>query len=161
MPGNRNSGRRPQPTRLKVLRGNPGRRRLNRHEPQPPAVDDTFDTPPDVLHDDPVAAVEWARLAPLLRGMGVVTEADRSALLALCIEWARYCEAHAFVQAHGVVVLVDNHIVLNPCSRVAHRALSACRTLWGEFGLTPGSRSRLTVIPEAAQQLEDRWPGLR
>ena len=32
--GNWNSGRRPQPTALKVLRGNPGKRPLNVDEPQ-------------------------------------------------------------------------------------------------------------------------------
>ena len=38
MPGNWNSGRRPQPTALKMLRGNPGKRRLPASDPAPAPV---------------------------------------------------------------------------------------------------------------------------
>jgi phage terminase small subunit len=50
-------GRRPKPTRMKILTGNPGKRRLNENEPKPePSVPDC----PSEL--GPVARQEWDRL---------------------------------------------------------------------------------------------------
>src|SRR5262245_18124852 len=90
MAGNANSGRRPQPTQLKVLRGNPGQRRINPAEPTPAVVGEAFDTPPAELEADAAAASEWRRVAPLLRVCRIISEAERPVLLALCQEWSRY-----------------------------------------------------------------------
>ena len=50
-------GRKPTPTDLKVLRGNPGHRPLNVDEPQLPAVQaESFDTPPIELAGDATAS---------------------------------------------------------------------------------------------------------
>jgi len=39
-------GRKPQPTNWKVLRGNPGKSALNKHEPQPQMPDEPPEPPP-------------------------------------------------------------------------------------------------------------------
>jgi hypothetical protein len=55
-------GRRPKPTRIKALTGNPGKRPLNAHEPRPePALPDC---PPEL---SPAAHREWTRLTGELR----------------------------------------------------------------------------------------------
>ena len=69
------SGRRPVPTRLKMLHGNPGKRRLNDREPQPEA---RLPKPPEHLTDE--AKKEWRRAGKLLLGMGLVSDLDRAAL---------------------------------------------------------------------------------
>ncbi len=68
-------GRKPVPTALKVVRGNPGKRALNTREaePAPPATL----TPPDWLAED--AKREWADKAPMLHRLGLLTEADLDA----------------------------------------------------------------------------------
>ena len=58
-------GRRPQPTRLKVLRGNPGQRRLNTREPK---IQPGVPNPPDWLGDE--AFEKWNEVAAGLAGNG-------------------------------------------------------------------------------------------
>jgi P27 family predicted phage terminase small subunit len=139
-------GRKPKPTARKRLEGNPGKRALPAHEPQPPAQAQTFsadDLPPE-LADSPVAAAEWLRLAPMLYRIRLVTDADRSALLALCLEWARYLDASAQVRKLGMVVKAPSGYPMpNPFLSIATKALAGCLKLWPELGLTPSGRVRL------------------
>lgn len=142
-------GRKPKPTAEKALDGNPGKRPINDAEPQPPAVDDAFDVPPpELAGDDLVAArTEWTRLAPLLRACRQITEADRAALLALCIEWARYLEARSKAYPR-VVKAPTGYAMPNPWLAIQTKALAGCLKLWPELGLTPSSRSRVTTAAD-------------
>jgi P27 family predicted phage terminase small subunit len=160
MPGNKNSGRRPQPTALKLLRGNPGKRPLNQNEPQPEPVGESFDVPPAALDGDAVAAAEWARLAPMLRRAGMVTEAERTSLVALCQQWSRYLKAQGNVMQVGMVVMGKNgQPFVNPYLGVADKALTHCCKLWSELGLTPSSRSRISALPKMQDQAVSKWAG--
>lgn len=137
-------GRKPKPTHQRALEGNPGKRPLNTREPQPDPPPPTFDDPPPALDDNLTAAAEWRRLAPLLRRARQVTEADRGALLALCIEWARYLEALGKIKSAGLVVQTPSgYPIQNPYLPIATKALAGCLKLWPELGLTPSSRSRV------------------
>ena len=71
-------GRKPKPTRLKLLEGNPGKRRINGQEPQPP-----WTLPSCPAHLSPSAKAEWKRLAKTLNAVGLLTQVDRAALAAL------------------------------------------------------------------------------
>lgn len=138
-------GRKPIPSEQRRLDGNPGRRPLNDEEPQPAAADEAFDATPAELVGDARATTEWQRLAPLLRIARQVTEADRTALVALCLEWSRYLEAMTKVQQAGMVVKAPSgYPIQNPYLAIATKALSGCQKLWPELGLTPSSRSRVT-----------------
>jgi len=64
-------GRKPKPTSLKLLAGNPGKRKINDSEPH---FDLSQPSPPPFLSDD--AKVEWGRMSGLLYDAGVMTEAD-------------------------------------------------------------------------------------
>ena len=60
----------PTPTNLKLLRGNPGKRKLNTNEPDPaPAI------PPCPGHLDKVAKKEWRRISKELLALGNNLEA--------------------------------------------------------------------------------------
>lgn len=159
--GNWNSGRRPKPTALKVLRGNPGKRPLNSHEPTPPPAASAFDTPPPELATDPAAAAEWARVVPILRRCGIITEAERAALVALCQQWSIYVEAHGKLRSLGMIVKGPDDVPMtNPYIRVADRALQSCVRLWVELGLTPSARARLSVAPAVEPAATSKWAGL-
>ncbi len=69
----------PEPTALKLHRGNPGKRPLNQWEPQPLPV-----PPACPAHLDADAKKEWRRLVKILMRMRVLTEADGMALASLC-----------------------------------------------------------------------------
>jgi len=81
-------GRKPKPTAIRRLDGNPGKRAFNATDPMPP---DSMPTCPPHLSDE--AADEWDRLGPVLHAMGVVTMADRVALAAYCQAYGRWVEA--------------------------------------------------------------------
>lgn len=164
--GNRNSGARPKPmvpTALKILRGNPGKRALPANEPKVERPDASFDEPPESIADDPVAAAEWRRVAPMLRLCGIVTDGERGSLLILCQQWSRYLEAHAKVRQLGMIVKKPSGIpVLNPYLTVENAALDKCLRLWQELGLTPAARARLSAIPaNTLPEAEmNKWDGI-
>jgi len=141
---------RPVPLALKLLRGNPGKRKLPQHEPTPDVL--ASDTAvPEALLDDPVAAKEWTRLVAILADTRVMTEADRAGLLALCQQWSLYLQSSASVrksplQKHPKTGLFS----VSPMVGLSQKALNACHRLWIEFGLTPVSRTKVTAAPKDA-----------
>ena len=161
MPGNWNSGRRKQPTALALLRGNPGKRRLDAdREPAPPPLDDTFDTPPPDLRGDRRAQAEWRRVAPLLRGCGLITLAERGAVIALCQQWSTYQAARWQLQRHGVTTLVNGVERVSPYVAIADGALVHCQRLWTELGLTPSGRAKVARLPSARVEPASKWGSL-
>ena len=158
--GNANSGRRPLPTALKVLRGNPGRGKLNANEPRFDLVSPAFDEPPAELGSDEQAEAEWRRLAPLLRGARILTIGDRSALVALCQMWSTYLEAAAGARLGLIEEDAKGKPIASPYVKIADSALTQCRALWNELGLTPASRSKIAALPAADARPADKWAGL-
>jgi P27 family predicted phage terminase small subunit len=133
----------PKPTAQRKLEGNPGKRPYNHHEPTPPPMADDGAIPVE-LDDNPIALTEWRRLVPMLRRARQVSEADRAALLALCLEWARYRAALVLITQRGLVYeSKSGYLVPNPGIRISGQALNGCCRLWAELGLTPSSRSRV------------------
>jgi P27 family predicted phage terminase small subunit len=135
-------GRKPTPTMLKVLSGNPGKRPLNEHEPVAPQG---VPEPPAWL--DAEAKAEWDRVTADLAGMGLLSRADRPALTALCVAWSRWVEAEAQVKKFGTVVKSPEKgfPMKSPYLSIADQALETMRKLMVEFGLTPSSRSRIKI----------------
>ena len=82
------AGRKPKPTALKKLEGNPGKRKLNTKEPMPGKG--MPDCPKWLL---PETKEEWKRLCQKLSEMGVLTEIDMAAFAAYCQSYARWKEA--------------------------------------------------------------------
>ena len=91
-------GRKPKPTALKKLEGNPGKRPLNDLEPLPKV---TMLRCPNWL--EPEAKKEWRRLAPVLIGAGILTSADAVPFAGYCQAYARWKEAEEQVSRLGMV----------------------------------------------------------
>ena len=85
-----------KPTALKLLAGNPGKRKLNKSEP--PAKRGEPRMPLFLI---PVAQEEWKSIVPTLLELNVLTTADGSALAAYCMSFARWKEAEAAVSQYG------------------------------------------------------------
>lgn len=77
------AGRKPKPTALKKLEGNPGKRKLNTKEPV--LGKGMPDCPKWLL---PETKREWERLCVKLSEMGVLTEIDMAAFTAYCQSYA-------------------------------------------------------------------------
>ena len=81
-------GLKPTPTHLKLIKGNPGKRRINEREPVP-----TADLPSAPTHLSDGAKVEWGRVSEELYRLGLLTGVDRAALAAYCQAYARWAQA--------------------------------------------------------------------
>jgi P27 family predicted phage terminase small subunit len=134
-------GRRPKPSRLKLLTGNPGRRPLNPDEPQPEIA--IPECPPEL---GPVARREWDRLSGELASLGLLTNLDRSALAAYCGAYALWAEATEAIQKFGTMVKSPSgYPIQSPYVSIANRQAEIMMRIASEFGFTPASRSRISA----------------
>jgi len=80
--------RKPKPTAVRLMDGNPGKRGYNADEPVPP---EGCPECPDHLSN--AARREWHLMAATLHDMGVLTTVDRAAFAACCQACGRWVEA--------------------------------------------------------------------
>lgn len=148
-------GRRPKPTRLKVLTGNPGKRPLNAAEPQP-----EISVPECPVELGPVAKREWDRLVGELAPLRILTNLDRAALAAYCGAYAMWAEATEAVQKYGTMVKSPTgYPVQSPYVSIANRQAEIMMRIASEFGFTPASRSRISLPGASGPSLLDLMEG--
>ena len=145
------AGRKPKPTAVKKLEGNPGKRKLNTKEPVPakgmPACSDWL---------MPEAKKEWERLAKLMNQMGVLTEVDMAAFAAYCQSYARWKEAQEHITSVGSTFETDKgYQQQTPWVGIANTNQKLMLQASSEFGLTPSSRSRIVAGNGKAKETED------
>lgn len=137
-------GRKPKPTHLKLVTGNPGRRKLNEREPKPELL---RPMPPEHLSDE--AKVEWGRVIDELFAIGLVTKLDRAALAAYCQAYGRWAQAEKALAAADLVVETSNgNAVQNVLVGIANKAMADMVRYAAEFGMTPSARSRIEATPK-------------
>lgn len=142
-------GRRPTPTRLKVLAGNPGKRPLNTNEPKPEVA-----IPECPIELGPVARKEWERLVSELAALRILTHLDRAALAAYCGAYAMWAEATEAIQKFGTMVKSPTgYPVQSPYVSIANRQAEIMMRIASEFGFTPASRSRISAPPQHEHDL--------
>lgn len=124
----------PKPTALKLLAGNPGKRKLNTQEPKPliGAV------PPAYVLSDPCLLVEWKLEAPRLTRLGVLTEIDGDILGRICVLRMKFRDALA-VGASGLDISKE------------------LRALELQFGMGAANRSRVKVEKPPPESKLSRW----
>jgi P27 family predicted phage terminase small subunit len=134
-------GRKPKPTAVKELEGNPGKRPLNELEPKPHRKAPKCPTWLDVE-----AKREWRRVAKQLEELGVLTEVDMAAFAGYCEAYARWKEAEEFISKHGTIVKTPSGYWQQvPQVSIAQTYLKIMIKFCEQFGLTPSSRSRIIV----------------
>ena len=151
------TGRPPVPTQLKILRGNPGKRRLNLREPAPP--DDGI-AMPEYLGD--VARKRWGVMLPLLQAVRVMTKADVEALARYCDTYEWWLATRAKLRKNGDTYPILNdkgevkYIAQRPEVAIAHKLAAQLHALEADFGLNPSSRTKLaTQVEVKKDELEE------
>jgi P27 family predicted phage terminase small subunit len=146
-------GRKPKPTHLKLVQGNPGKRALNDQEPPaPPAIP----KPPSYLTKE--AKREWRSLAPMLKAAGLLTNLDGNALGLLCSAIARSNEAERELAANGSIITTPSGIQrVSPWALIANKASKQVIALCVEFGMTPSARTRVKVDLKPLEDDFDRY----
>lgn len=146
-------GRKPKPTAVKKLEGNPGKRPLNPFEPMPVKKDKTPECP-DWLEEE--AKNEWNRLADNLSGLGLLTEMDIQAFASYCQAYARWREAEEFITRHGSIVkTAKGGWQQVPQVSIAHQNQRIMMQAAAEFGLTPSSRSRIIADQAVSKESDE------
>jgi len=140
-------GRKPKPTHLKLVSGNPGRRPISHAEPK---YELSIPSPPRELSDD--AKVEWGRVAERLYRAGTLSEIDRGALAAYCSSYGRWIQAERTLArlaetdkaTGGLLIKTSNgNAIQNPLVGIANKAAADMVRYAAEFGMTPSARSRI------------------
>lgn len=138
--GNANSGRRPKPTALHVLNGNPSRKKLNENEVCPP--------PGEVCKParlSPGAEVVWEELAPICLAMKTLTVADLK-------PFATMCELQSTFTNNAMRKGSESFD-----SRLERDTANVLRPYYALFGLEPVSRARIHV--PKSKEPESKWAG--
>lgn len=142
-------GRRPKPTRIKLLTGNPGRRPFNPDEPK-----SEVSVPECPVELGPVARKEWDRMTGELGPLRILTNLDRAALAAYCGAYAMWAEATEAIQKYGSMVKSPSgYPVQSPYVSIANRQTEIMMRIASEFGLTPASRSRISAPQPSERDL--------
>lgn len=134
-------GRPPKPTQLKLICGNPGKRRSNSHEPRPePSI------PTCPAHLSPTAKAEWKRLARQLYHLGILSQLDRATLAGYCQAYGRWVEAEKKLkETPAILKMPSGYLQQNPWLTIATKQLELMHRYMTEIGLTPAARSRVNA----------------
>ena len=153
----------PQPTRLKLLKGNPGKHPLKKREPEPATV---VPSVPRGLELDETAQEQWDDLSRILSDMTVLTEADGLVPAALCQTFSRWAAALKQLQRSGLLYTTGRtgYVQQNPLLGIVNTCLAQINQMSRELGLTPGARSNIKTTDGPARPenkfslLEKKYP---
>ncbi|MCI8212592.1 terminase [Pseudomonas sp. S25] len=149
-------GRPPKPTALKLVQGNPGKRKLNSKAPSPDALAVVPD-PPEWF--GPIAVAAWQQVAPWLTEAKILTATDLHNLEAFCMAYQRWREAQADITLNGIIVMGAKQEIKNPACTVANETMRQMATFGSALGLDPAARARLK--PGGAEKPNNPFTALR
>lgn len=138
-------GRKPKPSKLKERQGNPGKRALNKNEPN----SGDFSGVKCPTHLSETGKHAWKKLREILGDdMKVLQRADSFALEMLASAYDEWRTLTKMINKQGLTIKrkdTHGHLVskANPLLKQRNETNNKIIRLLSEFGLTPSSRSRL------------------
>lgn len=141
-------GPKPQPTALRILRGNPSHRPLNEDEPDLPPAKPSLRPPGGVTG---VGRQEWKRLLPQLVERGVLTDADLTA-------FEDYCRTLTSLRQHEVAArrLGVEQAIMRGIANQVIRLRAQVANLRARLGLDPASRSQVKAVKTIANKTQSK-----
>ena len=156
-------GRKPKPTKIKILEGNRGRRAL------PPEI--TVPLPACTVNApsflDKYAREEWDRLATGLEFIGLLTADKEKPFAAYCAAYARWRHAEEELEklrkkggeiATLIYVTKSGNAIQQPLIGISNKAAADMMKYAVEFGLTPSGMARLAI--DANRVKKSKFSGL-
>ena len=148
-------GRKPTPTALKRLRGNPGKRPLNDAEPKP---DPKAPNAPEHLNDE--ARKAWGWLCGTLKRLGLLAHSDLAIMALYCETWAEYIKVRREVDEFGFILTSPQtgNPFVNPLVNIEAMLKKQLLQYLSELGLSPTSRTRLHAdVPQEPESDRSRF----
>jgi P27 family predicted phage terminase small subunit len=136
----------PTPIPLRILRGNPSKRRIPR--PIEPARSPEPPQPPPFLRGH--ALDEWHRIAPGLHVLGLLSTIDTMPLAAYCQSYKIWREAVELLSAMAEHDQTTHALLIkgakkNPLVAIAASAAADMVRYASEFGAAPAARARIAA----------------
>jgi P27 family predicted phage terminase small subunit len=91
---------------------------------------------------------------PELRRLGLLTVVDRAALAGYCQSYARWVQAEKVLEKGMTFTTSTGYIQQRPEVAIAQKSLQLMKSFLIEFGLTPASRTRLSVPEKEEDELD-------
>lgn len=138
-------GRKPKPTELAKLQGNPGHRPLNQGQPKPK-------TPVKKARGmQPLARKFWDDYGPELERLEILTGVDSAAFRLMAEHYGFAVRAAKELNEGGLTVETSEGVKKNPVAQIFKDNSLAFKNFAAEFGMTPSARTRLKMPAEAEQ----------
>jgi len=130
---------------LKILRGNPGKRPLNKREPRPQPI-----APKCPAWLDPEAKREWRRIVPPLDKIGMLTQADMATVAGYCQSYSRWMQAERVLSEHGLTMEYETktgalYSQARPEVAISQKERQLMMQFGARLGLSPSDRGRMTL----------------
>ena len=123
----------PKPSAIEEAEGRPGKRRRNGDEPE---FDSIIPECPEHLSAE--AKKKWDELAPVLHAASLLTEGDQA--------YATMAQAQKMLNKTSLIFQTPSgYVQQSPLFSIITTSMELINKLCREFGLTPSSRSRLSV----------------
>ena len=142
-------GRKAHPTALRIIKGNPTRRPLNKQEPKPQKW---TTQPPERLSEKALSV--WEHVEGVMQGIGVLAQTDAAGVELLCEAYADYLDAREELKEFGsnyyTTTTRDGGLMYrtHPAMGVIQDADRRIRAWLVEYGMTPSSRSKIKAHVE-------------
>lgn len=141
-----------KPTPLKLLQGTFEPTRENPNEPILPAE---VPVAPDFLKGE--ARKEWDSMSEKLMGIGCISLVDKACFAGYCQMYGRWIEIEKQLADESLVIKTSKDTTMaNPLVAMANNTYKILQKALVEFGMTPVSRSRVSV-PKKDEKKKDEW----
>lgn len=161
----------PAPSWLELVKGNPGKRKLNINEPQPKKI--TWQEPPEYFNDD--LRKVWFQVCKELNELGILATCDKFLMERYCVFLQKWRECRIFISerlggrfsypvkspavpelrnaaGHIIRAAIPSEIKYFkpfPEVRMLQELSSHLIHIEDRFGLSPSARSRITTSDQS------------
>jgi P27 family predicted phage terminase small subunit len=105
---------------------------------------------------------EWERVTVELENMGILSTADRGALVAYCEAWEEFVDLLAKVRKEGPVVYTDKgNAIQNPVLGAKNKASERLLKTAAQFGMTPAARTKIEATEGDGEDSFAKFAGLK
>lgn len=139
------------PSHLRLVKGNPSKRAINKNEPKPPSG-----VPPIPKHFDKRGKYWFKRMGEELDAVGVMSTLDAKALELLVEAYTEYRHHCEVLDEEGYTYQTgsatgEKIVKAHPAAAMKADAWKRIRAMLSEFGMTPASRSKVEIKAPAGE----------
>lgn len=133
--------RKPTPTYLKLLSGNPGKRPINDAEPEIKTSIKTMDPPKELGKQAKKLWINSVKEIP----DELIKLVDAPELMRYCIAYELYTKAYAEIKKEGAVIKTIDGVKQNPWVVVMNSQAAIMASAGSNLGFSPTSRTKIKI----------------